>query len=69
MEIIKQIKKPVAPCLGCPDRAVGCHTKCVKYADYVRRAEIWRKYLWNERLAEAYKGEAVYRFMSNRRKR
>lgn len=27
-----------SPCLGCTDRAVGCHSRCDKYAAY--RAEV-----------------------------
>ena len=23
-----------APCKGCPDRAVGCHGQCGRYAEY-----------------------------------
>ena len=57
------MKKPEPPCLGCPDRTIGCHTKCLKYADYVRRAEIWRKYLQDQKLVEVYKNESSCRFM------
>ena len=23
-----------APCMNCPDRVVGCHSKCEKYAEF-----------------------------------
>ena len=26
----------IAPCLGCQDRAVGCHSSCPKYAAFAR---------------------------------
>ena len=29
----------VAPCKGCPDRVLGCHTLCAKYHDYRRYKE------------------------------
>ena len=27
-------KKTIAPCKDCPERQVGCHSKCRKYADW-----------------------------------
>ena len=63
------MKKPNSPCLGCPDRSVGCHTTCMKYADYVRRAEIWRKYIQQQKLPEIYRRELTNEFDRFRRKR
>ena len=63
------MRVPVAPCLGCPDRTVGCHTKCLKYADYVRRAEIWRKYLYKIRIPEVYRDEQIYDVYGKRKKK
>lgn len=63
------MKIPKSPCLGCPDRSAGCHTTCVKYAGYVRRAEIWRKYIQQQKLPEIYKRELTNDFSRTRRKR
>ena len=26
-----------APCRDCPDRALGCHSKCERYAEYKKK--------------------------------
>ena len=26
--------RPQSPCKDCPDREVGCHSKCQKYAEF-----------------------------------
>jgi len=33
-----------APCIGCSERAMACHTKCLRYKDFKRRhdAEVER---------------------------
>jgi len=61
--------KPTAPCLGCPDRIVGCHIKCAKYNVFVRKAEIWRKYIQQQKLTEIYRRELSVEFERNRRRR
>lgn len=33
------MKQPEAPCLGCPDREVGCHGKCEKYQQFYEECE------------------------------
>lgn len=33
------MKKPQAPCLGCKDREVGCHSKCERYKEYAELAK------------------------------
>ena len=35
--------KNKAPCKNCEDRKVRCHSKCNKYADYVRNNEILKQ--------------------------
>lgn len=32
------LSKKVGPCYQCPERALECHSKCLRYAEY--RAEI-----------------------------
>ena len=61
------MKKPIPPCLGCPDRSAECHRKCAKYADYIRRVESWREYIQQQKLVEVYRRELSTEF--RRRKR
>lgn len=35
--------KDTAPCKGCEDRCIGCHTTCGDYAEYNRRRQEVRK--------------------------
>lgn len=46
------------PCMDCPDRVVGCHSKCDKYKEYSQtlrknQTEITEKYK-SSRMAENY---------------
>lgn len=41
--------KVSAPCQGCPDRVVGCHSACARYAEYRAALERQRekiRYEW-----------------------
>lgn len=33
--------KPKTPCYGCPDRAVGCHGRCGRYAKFREGLNSW----------------------------
>lgn len=35
--------KPSSPCKDCPDRYVGCHSKCNKYIDYKLKLEKYKE--------------------------
>ncbi len=61
------MKKPIPPCLGRPDRSVGCHGKCIRYALYVRRAEAFRELIYKERLPDAYRNEQISEMFRRRR--
>ena len=37
------MNKPIAPCRGCPDREVGCHSICEKYLAYDAENKIFRE--------------------------
>ncbi len=38
------MSKPKPPCLGCPDRHVGCHAECKRgYKEFVIANAIYRK--------------------------
>ena len=32
--------KPKAPCQGCTDRALGCHSTCEKYKEFRAKQEV-----------------------------
>lgn len=36
------MKQPKAPCLGCNERFLGCHSLCDKYIKFKRESEIFR---------------------------
>ncbi len=46
--------RPVAPCYQCPDRHVGCHSKCERYKAYAAEVSADR-----EKAAAAYRGQAL----------
>ena len=37
------MKMPKAPCLGCTDRYVGCHSLCDKYIKFNHECELVRE--------------------------
>ena len=39
--VSKMLKKPKPPCKGCEDRAVGCHSKCDTYSEFLCEQEKW----------------------------
>ena len=55
--------KPTPPCLDCPDREIGCHSRCEKYIQFrndldAHKAEI-EDNLRIERMVDSYQAEAV----------
>lgn len=47
------------PCLDCMDRAVGCHGKCAKYAQYRQAVEASAKETVEKKIAEDVVGRFV----------
>lgn len=43
-----------SPCLDCPDRRVGCHSVCAKYAALKADNEAKRKYLERDKITNAF---------------
>ncbi len=37
------MKQPEAPCLGCEERYIGCHSVCEKYQEFTHLLELWRE--------------------------
>lgn len=56
------MKKPIAPCLNCGDRVVGCHSNCERYIEYTGDVEKLRQI----RAELAEKAEKTYTKTSNR---
>lgn len=53
--------KKTFPCLGCEDRALGCHGTCERYAQ--ARNEVWKEKTerWKEYEADSYHRGIVVR--------
>ena len=43
------MKEPASPCVGCPDRKVGCHSTCDGYAEWKAKYQEYKRWLWNNR--------------------
>lgn len=37
------MSKPLAPCKDCPDREVGCHSKCERYTSFRKELDEYNK--------------------------
>lgn len=35
--------RPKPPCRNCPEREVGCHSKCDKWAAYKKADAVWKQ--------------------------
>jgi len=46
------MKEPKAPCYGCTDRKVGCHSKCEKYIQFHKDRYEWNKHIFETQLHE-----------------
>lgn len=62
------MKRPIPPCLGCPDRDEYCHADCERYETFVRRAEAFRELVYKEKLPDAYRDERIYEMFKRRRR-
>lgn len=55
--------KITAPCLGCPDREIGCHGNCEKYISFTeeneREKERRQTYLHNEAVCNNFRREMI----------
>lgn len=66
-------RKSHAPCLDCPDRHVGCHAECERYANYkaardAEREAAHRAYM-AENEAEDYAARRAERIKERKRKK
>lgn len=43
---------PQAPCKGCKDRILGCHSTCKKYLSYRKELNNYNAMVKNEKLLE-----------------
>lgn len=44
--------RPIVPCKGCKDRAVGCHGSCERYARFKEQMAVFKDHVRMERDAE-----------------
>lgn len=49
------------PCRGCPDREIGCHGRCDRYAEYQAILDRERKKRYYAWLANEEKAKAIER--------
>ena len=54
-----------APCLDCPDREMGCHSKCEKYQKYRE----YRHKIYEARLKNTAVGDLIVNGVYQRRKK
>ena len=55
---------PVAPCKGCPDRHLNCHSVCKPYLDYRKEQDDTNAWLRSQ--AQALADNACYKYDTNR---
>lgn len=57
-----------APCKDCPDREVGCHSKCSRYLNWKEQNEATKRAKALEREANSYMYENIKRSLKKRRR-
>ena len=67
------VRVPTAPCKGCEDRAMQCHSSCIRYKEWKEKTsqikrEI-REAMHQERMLEDYEVKARRRMQTRRRRR
>lgn len=67
------MRKPIAPCKGCEDREMKCHSSCVRYKGWTEeclRITIETRTARNkEQMVEDYEIKAKQRMKTSRRRR
>lgn len=43
------MEKPISPCMNCPSRKQGCHSRCLAYKDYATKQEEYRKFVYDSK--------------------
>lgn len=59
------MEKVYCPCKDCPDRVLGCHSKCEKYKEYSSKNEQRR----NANYRECLTTMQIYEMQQERKKR
>lgn len=57
-----------APCKGCEDRKIGCHSKCEKYAAYLERRKAVKMKAAGLSIFNEYSCEKAQRFHKMQKK-
>lgn len=64
------MRKPKSPCLGCPERNVGCHSRCKDYKKFQKNQDEYNKELHKEDWFKEYTNEQIYKQeMKNKHRR
>lgn len=67
------MRKPIAPCKGCEDRAMQCHSSCVRYKEWKEKCRQIRTETkaarYKEHTVEDYEIKARKRMQTSRRRR
>lgn len=62
---------PISPCKGCEDRAIQCHSSCIRYNEWSAQAKQIKsdikKMLYKERMVEDYEINARRRMRKSSR--
>lgn len=56
----------IAPCKDCPDREVGCHSKCARYLSWKEQNEAAKRAKALEYDADSYMFESIKRSLKRR---
>lgn len=62
-----ELRGTTAPCKDCPDRYLGCHSECERYADFCRELERIRAARKEGSELNAYQSEAYRRLLKRKR--
>ena len=54
-------KRAEAPCLGCNNRYIGCHSECIKYKDFRQQLDAELKIFNSYKEGYAYRGDSIRR--------
>lgn len=57
-----------APCKDCPDREVGCHSKCARYLSWKEQNEATKRVKALEREANSYMYDSIKKVRKKRRR-
>ena len=67
------MRMPIAPCKGCEDRAMKCHSSCVRYSEWQEKCRQirveTRRARYEKQRVEDYEVKARKRMQTSRKRR